>query len=245
MRAILTILFLALVGTFVGLGFWQLDRAEQKRELFGAFDAGSGGSAATALIEGDALTEHRYERLRLHGRFLSSRQILLDWVTHAGRVGYQVLTPFLPDGSDRWIVVNRGWIAAAPDRGELPVIDVGEDDRTITGQIDALPRPGLRLDVPDEPGSQAWPRALLFPTFDELEAELELPLVGYQLLLAADQPDGFIREWQPRSITPERHQGYALQWFSLAAALVAITAIVTVRSVLRAKRARAGRGGGS
>ena len=154
MRAILTVLFLALVGAFVGLGFWQLDRAEQKRELFGAFDAGSGGAAATALIEGDALAEHRYERLRLHGRFLSSRQILLDWVTHAGRVGYQVLTPFRPDGSERWIVVNRGWIAAAPDRGQLPAIDVGEDDRTITGQIDALPRPGLRLDVPEEPGSQ-------------------------------------------------------------------------------------------
>lgn len=246
MRTILAVLFLALFGTLVGLGFWQLDRADQKRELFGAFDAGSGGTAATALIDGDALAERRYERLRLNGRFLSSRQILLDWVTHAGRVGYQVLTPFRPAGSERWVVVNRGWIAAAPDRAELPDLDldVAERDRTIVGQIDALPQPGLRLDVPEEARSATWPRALLFPTFDELEVELELPLVSYQLLLAADQDDGFVREWQPRSITPERHVGYALQWFSLAAALAAITAAVTTRAVLRARRSRDGRQSG-
>jgi len=239
MRAILAVLFLALLGTFVSLGFWQLDRADEKRELFGAFAQGNTAIAETALIEGDALAERRYERLQLSGRFLSSRQVLLDWVTHAGRVGYQVLTPFLPSGSEQWIVVNRGWIGAAPDRTELPVLDVAEHERTIVGQIDALPRPGLRLDVPVETRSASWPRALLFPNFDDLEAELELPLVNYQLLLAADQPDGFIREWQPRSITPERHQGYALQWFSLAAALVAITVAVTFRAVLRAKRSRA------
>ena len=228
----------------MGLGFWQLDRADQKRELFGAFAAGNADAAATALIDGDALSEHRYERLQLRGRFLSSRQILLDWVTHAGRVGYQVLTPFLPAGSERWIVVNRGWIAAAADRSELPDLDVAEHDRMIAGQIDALPRPGLRLEVPAEARSAAWPRALLFPTFDELEAELELPLVDYQLLLAADQNDGFLREWQPRSLTPERHVGYALQWFSLAAALVTITAAVTIRAVLRARRVRDGRDSG-
>ncbi len=244
MRAILAVLFLALFGTFVGLGFWQLDRADQRRELFGAFAEGSAATAATALIGGDALAERRYERLQLSGRFLSSRQVLLDWVTHAGRVGYQVLTPFLPAGSEQWIVVNRGWIAAAPDRGELPVLDVAERERTIVGQIDALPRPGLRLDVPEETRSRSWPRALLFPTFDELEAELELPLVDYQLLLAADQVDGFVREWQPRALTPERHVGYALQWFSLAAALVAITAAVTARAVLRARRSRDGRAAG-
>ena len=241
MRAILAVLFLALFGTFVGLGFWQLDRADQRRELFGAFSEGSAATARTALIGGDALAERRYERLQLSGRFLSSRQILLDWVTHAGRVGYQVLTPFLPAGSEQWIVVNRGWIAAAPDRGELPDLDVAEHERTIVGQIDALPRPGLRLDVPEETRSQSWPRALLFPTFDELEAELELPLVDYQLLLAADQVDGFVREWQPRALTPERHVGYALQWFSLAAALVAISVAVTARAVLRARRSRDGR----
>ncbi len=245
MRAILAVLFLALLGTFVSLGFWQLDRADEKRELFGSFAEGNAAVAATALIEGDALAAHRYERLRLNGRFLSSRQILLDWVTHAGRVGYQVLTPFLPSGSENWVVVNRGWIAAAPDRGELPNLEVTENDRMIVGQIDALPRPGLRLEVPEETVSASWPRALLFPTFDELRAELELPLVDYQLLLAADQPDGFIREWQPRSITPERHQGYALQWFSLAAALVAITAAVTSRAVLRARRSRDERDTGS
>ena len=242
MRVILAALFCALLGTLVGLGFWQLDRADQKRELFGAFEAGNADAAATALIDGDALAERRYERLRLHGRFLSSHQILLDLVTHAGRVGYQVLTPFLPADSAQWVVVNRGWIAAAPDRAELPNLDVAEHDRTVVGQIDALPRPGLRLDVPEEPGSAPWPRALLFPTFDELEAALDLPLVDYQLLLAADQADGFVREWQPRSITPERHLGYALQWFSLAAALFAITAAVTIRSVLRTRRLRGGRG---
>ena len=59
-RAFLVAGFLILIAAFVGLGFWQLDRAEQKRTMFGAFDAG--GVAATALPEGNVLAEQRYQR---------------------------------------------------------------------------------------------------------------------------------------------------------------------------------------
>ena len=49
-------------------------------------------------------------------------------------------------------------------------------------------------------------------------------------LLGADQPDGFIRDWKAHAgFGPTRHQGYALQWFSLSAALLVIYVVVNAR----------------
>jgi surfeit locus 1 family protein len=71
---------------------------------------------------------------------------------------------------------------------------------------------------------------MLFPTFDALEARFERPLVRYQLLLDAGFSDGFFREWEPRALPPERHIGYAIQWFSFAGILAVMVIVLSVRS---------------
>ena len=46
----------------------------------------------------------------------------------------------------------------------------------------------------------------------------------------AAAPDGFVREWSPYlGIGPDRHRGYALQWFSLAAAVAVVWIVLKVR----------------
>lgn len=214
---------------FVSLGTWQLWRAEQRAASFDRFAQAGERSALTVPIDAGQFEEYRYRWLELRGRFLSTRQILLDSMTHEGRIGYQVLTPFQLDGNEPWLLVNRGWIPADPERLQLPVVDVSEETRVIRARIDALPRPGLTF---RDRGVSAgdWPQVLLFPNFAELEMRLEHSLRHYQLLLSPVAADGFVRVWQPRAMPPERHIGYAIQWYSFAFVLGVIGTVLWWRT---------------
>ena len=221
--------FTLAMALFVSLGTWQLWRAEQRAESFDRFAEAGQRPALTVPVGPGQFEAHRYRWLELRGQYLSSRQFLLDSMTHEGRTGYHVLTPFRLAGNGPWVLVNRGWVLADPDRRRLPEVDVGESARVIRARIDALPRPGLTFDDPEASGS-GWPQVLLFPTFANLEARLENPLVPYQLLLSPEAADGFIRAWRPRAMPPERHIGYAIQWFSFAVVLGVIGVVLWRRA---------------
>ena len=227
-RATLAALFGLALAVFVSLGLWQLRRADERAAIVAQFTGEADRPVLTVPVEHGRVEAQRFRRLQLRGRYLSSRQLLLDSMTHAGRAGYHVLTPFMPLDGSRWLLVNRGWVEADPDRRVLPDIGVGERTRQVRGAIDTLPRPGLSLG--GSGGSDSWPQVVLFPTFDELEARLGAPLFHYQLLLEPGVPDGFVREWQPRVAAPGRHIGYAIQWFSLAALVVVIGGVLSLRA---------------
>ena len=235
-RAALTALFALALAVFVSLGLWQLRRADERAAIVAQFAGEADRPALTVPVEHGSVEVHRFRRLQLRGRYLSSRQLLLDSMTHAGRAGYHVLTPFVPLDGSRWLLVNRGWVEADADRRVLPDIGVGEGTRQVRGAIDTLPRPGLTLGGPG--GSDGWPQVVLFPTFDELEARLGAPLFHYQLLLEPGVPDGFVRDWRPRVAPPGRHIGYAIQWFSFAAVVAVMGGVLSVRARRGAVRQR-------
>ncbi len=232
-RAVLVAGFLLLLALFLSLGEWQLRRAAEKTLIFDRFDTGQDLPALTTPVDSGRLEEYRYRSLTLRGRYDSSRQFLLDNMIHEGRAGYHVLTAFRPLRAERWLLVNRGWVRADPDRRVLPELAVSEAVREVRGRIDTLPRPGLRLETvgPDEVDN--WPQVVLFPSIDELGARLEEPLYGYQLWLDSESPDGFVRAWAPRTMAPERHVGYAIQWFGLAGVLVVMAAVLGVGAARR------------
>jgi surfeit locus 1 family protein len=219
-----TLLLLLLLPAFLGLGLWQLQRADSKATQFAAFRAKASSPALIGWPEDDP---PRYSHVQLAGRFLPDQQFLLDNMTHEGRNGYHVLTPFVLSHEPRWLLVNRGWIPADADRAELPDVGVAGHHRTVAGQLDLLPRPGL--DLGPAPTGGAWPQVVFFPDMAELAARLEQPLLGYQLLLDADQAGGFVRQWGPRSMAPEKHLGYAVQWFGFAVTLVVMYVVLGMR----------------
>lgn len=201
----------------LALGHWQLDRAEQKRRLYEDFAA---GGPTTMLQAGSRGLEElrRYAPVRAEGRYLSDRQFLLDNMVEGGQAGYRVLTPLLLDARHA-VLVDRGWMARDFGTRTLPALGVSEELRTVTGQLDQLPRPGLELATTAATG---WPRVVQFPALDELAAALDLELVPGLLLLDPAAPDGYRRQWRPYDFGPERHVGYAVQWFALAATLVCL-----------------------
>jgi cytochrome oxidase assembly protein ShyY1 len=65
----------------------------------------------------------------------------------------------------------------------------------------------------------------------DLSRELKLPLAERVLRLDPALPMGFARDLEllPNTLPPERHRGYALQWFGLAFATFAAALYVTLR----------------
>jgi surfeit locus 1 family protein len=224
-RSLPTLATLALLAVLLTLGFWQLDRMREKQALFAAFAAGSRETVELRSLPADARA--RYQHSTVTGRYDSEHQILLDNMTHQGQVGYRVLTP-LTFGADRTVLVDRGWIPMGESRERIPEVRVGEQNRSVSGRLDELPRAGIHLAAQLEPNAP-WPRVLSYPTMQEVLAALPRDIYPYILLLDADQSDGFVREWQPATFPPARHLGYAVTWFALAAALLMIYVITHLR----------------
>lgn len=221
LRLVPALAFAALFALMVWAGLWQLDRAAQHRAESQAFAAGT--AAPTELPATPEAA--RYRRVRLDGHYLAGRQVLLDNITHVGRVGYRVLTPFVTD-SGPVVLVDRGWMALGASRGTLPPVEVGEIARRIVGRLDELPRAGLESETPSTDG---WPRVLNYPTWATLERALGQRLYRDVLLLDPAEPDGYLRDWQPPPDAARRNIGYAVQWFALATTLVVLFAIVSFR----------------
>lgn len=215
-RWLLTTGWLVLGTVCLRAGFWQLDRAAEKQAALDDFASAANVAPRSALVSDVDASASRYQSFRLTGRYNPEQQILLDNMVAEGVNGYQVLTPFRTNG--QWVLVNRGWLPAPADRQQLPDVSVSPAEREITGVLNRLPEPGMRLaGSAEETLDTSWPRRLLFPTRETLSAALDRELPDYQLLLTPGQPDGYRRDWSVTTMGPATHYGYALQWFSFAA----------------------------
>jgi surfeit locus 1 family protein len=231
----MTLLTLAAVVLFINLGRWQWHRAQHKRALADEFGAGGQSVAELGARATSALP--RYTQVRLPGSYDGEHQFLLDNMSHNGQPGYEVLTPLrLNDG--RTVIVNRGWVPLTASRSQLP--DVHFDFTAAqmpavapTGRLDDLPVAGIALGhVPPAPGAP-WPKLTSFPTMADLSAALGQPLQSRQLLLNPGEPAGFVRDWHPAGLGPERHLSYAIQWWAFGALTLVLYGYMNCRRSVR------------
>lgn len=218
-----------LLALLLSLGFWQLDRAAQKRALLEAY-----GDRPTdtpfQLSPGFAPdADWRYRRAEAVGSYMADRQFLLDNRVYRGRAGYQVLTPLRIADTDYAVLVNRGWVPQGATRADLPALPTPADaELRVEGLVD-LPHDKVFVLGEGEDRDPGWPKVLQRIRLELQAEQLGLRLLPLVLLLAEDQPGGFVRDWNPIVIGPERHVGYAVQWFALAAVLVILYFWVNVR----------------
>lgn len=218
----------ALAITFTELGRWQLDRAQEKRQLETRFDQAD----TRQSLPGDG-SDSQFMRLDLSGSWDGQRHFLLDNQVWKGRAGVHVLTPFQDAASGRWLLVNRGWLPLSYDRLQLPQVVTPAGPVDVSGHIQGFPSGGLRLGEAEPITTGQWPKLMTYPEHDQFATALGLELSNWVLYLAPDSAGGFDgREWKPTRMGPEKHQGYALQWFALA-----LTAVVAWL-ILGVKRAR-------
>lgn len=218
------------VAVFAALGLWQLDRASEKVTIRTMLDTEEGFSE---LTENTTLTQ--FDRIKVSGRYRDERQVLIDNIPREGRLGHYVITPFEPSTSNEILLVNRGWQARSASRpGAKTDITVDDNYRTIHGFVGHLPRVAIRpreAFIEDD-----WPRRALYPSKEEIAAEIERDVLPVVLLLHPEGEAGFVRRWAPEVSGPATHYGYALQWFALAAAAAGIAGWQVRKRHLRERR---------
>jgi len=214
---------LVFISVFISLGFWQLDRAMEKKTMLSLFE-----SDAVFLEPADFGALEDFDRIRVFGRYRDDRQILIDNIPRDGQLGYYVITPFEPATSDELLLINRGWLPKSAD------VDLGIDDksRTVRGLAGHLPRVAIR---PGEAFMEhdGWPRVGLYPSLTEVAAELGAEVLPTVLLLHPQADEGFIRRWEPDVSGPMTHYSYAFQWFAMAMTVAGIAGWQTYKRFVR------------
>lgn len=206
---------LVFLPVLLSLGVWQLDRAEQKRQLQAHMDQQQ-QRPAIPLSAVQPSTELAWHPLQLTGQFDPERIWLLDNRTRNGQAGVEVLQLFHDQPSGLQLVVNRGWVAW-PDRRQLPEVPTSEGNLQL--QVEALPDPesGFRLHSTSEAG---WPRLIAHVDPPALADQAALPLQPWIARLLPGSPGALRLEWPAMPMSASKHTGYAVQWFALATALL-------------------------
>ncbi len=171
----ITLLTLLLLSLLTGLGFWQLDRAAQKRALLEQYEEQEREARIEVRADLVAAGELEYRPAQVRGRFDTGHQFLLDNRTHQGMAGYQVLTPLRIEGSEQGILVNRGWVPRGSSRSVLPDVPTPATPVRLEGM---LKRPTRTITLGEgedrEPG---WPKVL-----QRVRLDLQAEQLGYPLL---------------------------------------------------------------
>ena len=204
-------------------GNWQARRAEQKRLLGEQFDQAL-RSPPVAFVPG-AQVVHKHVAAR--GRFVAAHTVFLDNKVRRGRAGYEVVTPLQLAGSDRHVLVDRGWIAAPASRASLPEV------RTPLNEIEI---DGIALDrLPHALEAGAAPPGKVRQNLDvaAFAAETGLRLEPIVIEQHSDSRDGLVRDWPRPDFGIEKHESYALQWYSFAALAIILLIVLSTRRAPR------------
>lgn len=205
-----------LLPVLLVLGVWQLERAAEKRTLQQQY-AQAQAEAPVPLAElGEPPPNYRW--LQVQGHFDAQRFFLLDNRTRQGRAGFEVIGLFRPEGSPRWLAVNRGWVAGSADR-RLPVLQMPAGTISLRAQVyhppaDHRPSPAEAISSGD------WPQVTQTLSVVDWQAVLGEPMYPFLVRLAADDLAALQAEWPLTASSADKHVGYALQWFLMALALV-------------------------
>lgn len=232
-RPVPTLLTVMLLPVLVALGFWQLDRADQKFAARELREQRLQEPPRTLSPSDTELDPMLARRVQAHGQFDLRHQFLLQNQLFQEQPGYQVYTPLRLDGNTA-VLVDRGWTpahfgASAP----RPDLRGAERPLTFEAVADTPPSIGLKLGEPGA-GATDWPRQVQYLDIPWAQRQLGYRLLPYVLLPKALPAQRLVQNHRPehigeRGMPPEKHVGYAVQWFALALALAIIYVVVNTR----------------
>lgn len=224
----LTLFTALLLPLLVSLGFWQLQREQEKRETQISYDLrATQAPVPLAQTDWQGADDIAWLRVEAAGRYDNARHFLLDNRINQSRVGYEIITP-LQTGHGL-LLVNRGWIAQGADRQTLPEVRVPDGEVTIQGAI-YVPGGDIMVLGQEEPtGDNPWPRVVQRLDVAQISAILGEPVLPYSVRLEPGAPGLMHINWQPVTLSPETHRAYAVQWFFMAVVLVILYLVFSFR----------------
>lgn len=213
----------------IGLGTWQVQRLQWKTELIATVEARI-DAAPVPLAE--ALARYRagenvsYLPVAASGGFPSARTAHV-FGTYDGAAGYYAFQAFrLDDGTDRLLLVNRGFVPQDQKLEYYPLPDA----QRLTGLARVYEGPG-GLAAVFAPENRPEDGVFFNRDHDVLTGWLGQDLAGRFLPIAIDStlPTELPRGGTTRVTFRNAHLGYAITWYGLAAGLVAVVAGLSLR----------------
>jgi surfeit locus 1 family protein len=214
-----TFLVLIAIILMVRLGFWQLDRLEERR-FFNTHYLQQIEAASLELNPSnldDNLENMEYRRITVSGQYDFSKEVAIRNQSYEDRAGVHLLTPLIINESDQAVLIDRGWIPLDAYLSSNWMEFVEDKRATINGIIrlsQSSPSFGGRSDPDLQPGEIriAWN----FVNIDTISQQIPYPVLSIYI---QQSPDPRWTDLPHRSkpeveITEGPHLSYAIQWFT-------------------------------
>lgn len=206
---------IGIVATFL-LGQWQTGRATEKEALQSRLEQ-LGREPAMRVTEGGRgnADAHDYllRRVQFRGRFEPRFAVFVDNRIHGGRPGFHVAMPVRISGGDRYVLVNRGWIAAGGDR-KAPAVQTPEGEVNIEGVAVPFSERYLELSTKVAEGN-IWQNLVQ----ERYRQATGLDIMPFVVQQTGTQDDGLVRDWPRPDLKRNTHLAYAFQWYALSFAI--------------------------
>ncbi|NRA22439.1 MAG: SURF1 family protein [Oceanospirillaceae bacterium] len=212
-KLIFICLALVMVLVMLRLGFWQLERAEEKQQLLAQWQQ------PVAEISFPLPLDRLYQKVKVEGVFDLKRYFLLDNRTRAGRVGYEVLA-LLTLEKNSVLLVNLGWLAGSVDREFFPQLKLPTGKVVLSGWLKKVEK-SFQLAADDWRSS--WPKRVQQIELSRIAKTSNIEHLEHVVLLS-EYPvvPELITQWKPVTMSVAKHLGYAVQWFLMALVLCAM-----------------------
>lgn len=239
-----TLLTIICIPLFIKFGFWQYNKATLKQDIQARYNAAmtiEGLDFPIDLTINDTLKIEalKYQKVKLSGHYLPEYTVLLDNQTDNNRVGYHVVTPLKIVDSDKYVLVNRGWVLGNATHAELPTVETPMTLQNMSGQVWV---PSTRYFTLEKKSDSISEKTHIKKVSNQVLAVVQnLDLAQYRELTKLDvsplvikldeavNEGGFERHWQVPVARITTHIGYAFQWFGFAFATLLIYLYMSVR----------------
>ncbi len=225
------IVFLLVQTGLNELGYWQLSRAQEKQQRLELLAENE--NSVVKNLGSISETEIRdFSKVEVEVELASRKSILVENKIQNGNLGYHVLNLVHEVESNKYILVNRGWVEGLANRSDVPKVDLPANYWQLKARFYPINSQVLSGDAEIE----EYGNTIRIPVLDSsvlqgLEKLLSADIEPY--VLRIDKQDTYALEvdWAWVSMAPEKHLGYAFQWFALSLAFLIVSLFVLVKRI--------------
>ena len=230
-----TVAFIVAFACFIRLGFWQLERADQKNNINSDYTLRQ-DEALINMNNSNAIKNEElllWRQVQLNGSFLNKKNIILDNQIFNKIAGVNILTPFLIKGSNHVVLINRGWQPNLSSRDLIPNITNIDGDKNLKGHIAKFPTSGITLGQSNIETMNSSVFRMQRLDFDELKYFFTFNILPYMIYIDPLLDKENYNTFKLPAPDSEKNYGYAFQWFAFALTLF----IIFIKLGIRKKNA--------
>ncbi|EIA1339505.1 SURF1 family protein [Vibrio parahaemolyticus] len=215
----------------VKLGFWQLERGQEKQALEQAILARADApyQSLTSVLDNNDWREESVIGVKVQAEAKPEPLpvVLLDNQTFQGKVGY-LAYQVVSVGQDpiTLALLELGFVEGRRTRDSLPTVTTLTSPTNVTGRLYRKSMNPLSSELMPEMGEGIRVQNLNISELNEL--------LNVELMPAVLQPDNLENwaypfPWNPLPLTSAKHFGYAVHWFVMAGVFLLLTMVVCIR----------------